>query len=292
MLAEALAAHGDAAQLRMFLDGANHERPELLRVLVRAARVLPSLELVPRLIATLQHRDVRADARQAILAAGPASLEMLEAALLRGDGPVAVRRQLPATIGLFASAEALAILARRLQPEPDGAVRFNILRQVCRLRTAQPDLPLDEEPLRAFASDTVTRAFELIGWRLAVRALPASPGYDILVELLREKELHAMERLFLALETLHPEEDLRAVYSAIVSPDSGRREASLEVLGEVLEGELRERILALVDDLPDEERLRRVHHPVPRIAAALAAMRTDHGFVLPAMAAFVTEEPA
>src|SRR5262249_9689587 len=159
--------------------------------------------------------------------------------------------------------------------EEDGAVRFRILRGLGHMRARAPELPLDPAALRVLAEKTLARAFLLIAWRLAL----GDEG-SLLATLLRGKEGHAVGRLFRALGLLQPREDRGALDVARRGGDRAGREASLEILANVLAPPLRERVLALVDDLPDVERLRRVGAGVPSLEAALAAMQVDRSVAL------------
>ena len=82
--------------------------------------------------------------------------------------PHELRRHLPRTISRFPAAEAAPALLGRLLDEPDGMVRYKILRGLGRLAAENPDVRLD--PARARArrrARTLEAAFRLV--RLAPR---------------------------------------------------------------------------------------------------------------------------
>src|SRR5262249_44528584 len=190
-------------------------------------------------------------------------------------------------IAQFHTPRAAAILSRRLPVEEDGAVRFRILRGLGHMRAWAPELPLDPGALRVLAERILARAFLLIAWRLAL-----GDETSLLATLLRGKEGPAVGRLFRALGLLQPGEDLRAMHAALRGGDRARREASLEILANVLAPPLRARVLALVDDIPDAERLRRVGAGVPSLEVALAAMQVDHSVALRVVSAKLVESRA
>lgn len=283
-LARAIADLGDPALLLRFVDAAGAEEPALLSELARAVQAAPSVELMPRLIAMLAHRDARAQAQQAIKAVGPPALSALAEALSNASTPLGVRRHLPGTIQLVGTAEAAAILTKQLAVEQDGSTRFKIVRALGRMRAVDPDLALDEAPLHSYARSSADRILELIAWRLA---LPEGAERELLVTLLREKERHSLERLFRILGLLYPREEIHAVYRSLRRGDQRRRDAAAEVLAQVLDRDLRATVQLLVDELEDLERLRRAGRPVVEHADALAAMAADHSFALPVVVAYL-----
>jgi hypothetical protein len=83
-----------------------------------------------------------------------------------------------------------------------------------------------------------------------------TPGYDLLHDLLRDKELNARGRLFRLLALLHPTEDFGQIYRGLgISKE--QRATSLELIESILREPLRSAVLGLVDDGADEQRLMR-----------------------------------
>ena len=82
----------------------------------------------------LAEREVRVEARKALLAIGAPALAFLKAALDDANTPLAVRRHVPRSISQFSPELAAPLLLERLLSEHDGSVRFKILRGLGRLR--------------------------------------------------------------------------------------------------------------------------------------------------------------
>lgn len=229
----------------------------------RAMKAMPSERFFPALIAMLPQREVRTAVREALVAMGGAGLARLEVALEDLTLPAAVRRQLPRAIREFDPARVAAVLARRLPDEPDGAVRFKILRALGRLRADNPDAPFDARSLAKPTDETLSVIFQLIDWRLRLEegasaiAARRTPVHDLLVKLLRHKEEHALERLFRLIGLQHPGEDFRSIHRGVTNADPKARASSRELLENLLAPRLRGPVLALVDDAPDRERLGR-----------------------------------
>jgi HEAT repeat protein len=250
---------------------------------------------LPALLPLLTQRLTREAARQAFLAYGPAGLLFLDEALQDPSLPQELRRHLPRTLSLFEPAAAARVLERRLLPEEDGMVRFKILRALNRLGQ-YPEVELDPRILEQAMSGTLQAALRLLHWRLVLErgvvedARRRTPGHELLKSLLADKEAHATERLFRLLSLLHRKEDMKGIYRGLANSNAKVRAGSRELLENLLEPPLRAGVLALVDDAPLEERLRRAAPVYPASAlgyeALLALMLEQSGESLRSVGAY------
>jgi hypothetical protein len=228
----------------------------------RAMGAVRSPRFLPALLGFLGRREVRAEARAAFLAYEEEGLAFLDETLGDHDLPVELRRHLPRTIALFAPAAAAAVLARHVLGEPSGAVRYRVLRGMNRL-SASPEVQFDPALVRRATDVTMAGVFRLLHWRSVLErgaeARPgrSTPGHELLVQLLRDKEEQAIERLFRLLGLQHRGEDFKGIYRGLHSSDPRARASSRELLENVLEPGLRGPVLAVVDDAGDAARLAR-----------------------------------
>ena len=141
-------------------------------------------------------------------------------------------------------------------------MRFRILRGMNRL-AASPEVAFDAEVLRQGADATLEGVFRLVHWRSVLERgakevqSRATPGHGLLVQLLRDKEEQAVERLFRLLALEHRGEDFKGIYRGLRSPDARARGNSRELLENVLRTPRRAAVLAVVDEGGDEARLAR-----------------------------------
>lgn len=237
--------------------------PAVLVEVARAVGALRSERFLPVLMQLLVPHEVRGAAREALLQFGAQGLSFLGAALAGEGVPHEVRRHLPRSISRFPAEAAAPILLGRLLDEPDGMVRFRILRGLGRLVADNPELALDRETLRRATERTLEVAFRLVHWRAVLLqgaledARRATGGHELLVALLQDKERHTIERLFRLLALSIRGEDLEDVHRGLSNSSPKLRASSLELLEHVLPPSLREPVLALVDDSPDAVRVAR-----------------------------------
>lgn len=269
-LARAIAHRPSPALEDVLLALASSEDPEVLVDVSRAAGALRSARLLPGLLGLLERREVRAPARAALLAFGDEGLAFLEAALADASLPGEIRRHVPRTISRFEPERAGRVLLARLPDEPDGLVRFKILRGLGRIVADSPAVELDRSLLRRAAERTLEAAFRLVRWRTVLEAgaredpRRATRVHALLAALLRDKERHATERLFRLLALDLRGEDLEDVHRGLENADPRLRASSRELLEHLLRPALRGPVLALVDEAPDLARLARAGSFAPR----------------------------
>lgn len=274
---QAIVEHGSAGERAALADAMRaHPQPQWTPIVAalartddatvqiscaRAAAAQRSEALVPVLTDMLGDRATRDAAREAILACdGGNAVAHLAQRLSSPETPLPVRRHIPGTLAVFGTEEAARTLVLGLTEPDDGMTRFRALRALGRLRAAFPDVPLDHHALREAASAGIARIHQLLAWRLVVKSTAAtSPdSAELLVALLREKQAYALERVFRLLDLREPRESYELLYLGLRRDDPKARAASREVLAHVVDSELREPLLALIDDVTDEERLHRL----------------------------------
>ena len=226
-----------------------------------AMQAMGDRDFMPALLPLLSPHEVREAARSALVSLGPPALEFLDHALADETLPHEIRRHLPRTISRFPAEDAAPLLLQRLVTEKDGMVRFKILRGLGRLVTGRPDVPLDERTLREATARTLEAAFRLLDWRLTLERgaheapARATPGHDLLVSLLRDKEVHTRERVFRLLDLRLRGQDLERIYRGLSSADPKVQASGRVLLEALLQSPVREAVLALVNDVPDRLRI-------------------------------------
>ena len=227
---------------------------EARRELLRGARALrkPPPEVVPLFLPLLGEPALRSGARDALVASGAPALAEMARLLLAPDTPFQLARELPATLARFPPESAARPLLQRLLQQRGGLDRFRSLRALNQLRRANPRLPLDARALESaleleLASVFRNRALRLTGERLGIGGESGNAAGRLLLDLLRDRERRATERVFRVLDLLHPGSGLEQVYLGTRSDQVRRREAAREVLVELLGPRWREPVLALLE---------------------------------------------
>lgn len=283
-LVEAIERQPAPAFERVLLRLARSRDERLAVHLARAMAKLRSAAFLPTLVAWLSVREVREAARSALSELGQQALAALDAALQDPRTEARVRQHIPRTISVFPPEQAVAVLQRQLAVERDGRVRFKILRGLGRIASDHPEIALHDGLVREAAARTVEAAVQALRFRVGLEKgaerveARATPAHRLLVMLLRDKEAHRIERFFRLLQLRLRGEDVRSIHRGLLNADRRVRAASRELLENLLEEPLRGTLIALVDDLPPEERLARI------ITARVPARHDDYAGLLAQMA--------
>ncbi|MDH3419186.1 MAG: hypothetical protein OEQ25_10195 [Gammaproteobacteria bacterium] len=236
---------------------ATSENEDVQLAAVRAMRAHIDPANIPVLIGLLTNRALRTAVRNTLVGIGPRALAGVADALADTDLPHAIRRHLPHAIAAFGTPQASRVLLQRLLEEPDGMIRFKLLRGLGRLRRINPQLPLDSRDLEKSIDQNIGAGFRFMRWRLALERVPSelppalAEHHQTLLELLRDKQAHTVERVFRLLNLQANDEEFLRIYRGLQSPRREAQAGSRELLEHMIETPLRRSILALVDDLYD-----------------------------------------
>lgn len=270
-LARAIRSSPGAAYEGVLLTLAESPHPEVREAVVLAMGEILSFAFLPSLLRMLRERNTRDAARKTLVQLGNQSLPELEKALADAGLDRRIRRQLPRVIGDLATPAAARVLLGRLLEEEEGGVRYRILRSLGRMRRGHPELELDRAVLEAEVKNTLGHIFWVLDAGIRLRdgvrsdARRATAVQELIRSLLAHKKDLAVERLFRLLGLLNPSEDLRTMYRGLRSRNRSLQSSSQELLENLLVSPLRDAVLAVVDDVPDEVRLRRAgpYYQVP-----------------------------
>jgi ATP/ADP translocase/HEAT repeat protein len=257
-IAGALADDPSDDQLDLLLELATLRDLEVRNAVCRAFAELADPRAASALLPMLEQRAVRDAARAALVAIGDPALELLDHALDDRSWPARVRQHIPRTISRFAPDAAAAVMVDHLVREPDGVVRFKLLRGLGRLRSENPEIALDPAPLERRVSENLTKAYRSLHWRGVLEAsdeLVQNDTLALLIALLADKEWHAVERITRLIGLLHPHEDLEEIHRGLSSSEPRTQSSSRELLSDLAPPRARDSLLALVDDLPAADRL-------------------------------------
>ncbi len=224
---------------------------------------------IPILISRLHDRRLKHEARTALVGYGETVVPALQHFMNDDQEEIWVRRALPKTIARIGGQAALTSLTESLSA-PDPFLRRKVIEALGFLRSHDGDV----RPYRA--SIEAQLVFECRGHLRALIDLSAlaehrsngGNGHAATGGAERGGEPHLLERLlgdrmddhtsnvFRLLGQIHPQRDTLAAYQGLLSDRPDRRAHALEYLDNVLDGEVRPAVFAVIDDLPVRDRLR------------------------------------
>ncbi|HET9886726.1 MAG TPA: hypothetical protein VFR10_04375, partial [bacterium] len=240
---------------------ANTRDPRICREVAQAMAASPQSAFIPALLPMLQWRESREEARRALVAIGPSSLEALTPALQDPKTPLRVRRHLPRTISRFDPQHAANLLLAHLPIEQDSVVIYKILRALGRLRTNHPGIRLDIGVVDRVIEENLGVAFQALECRVALGRIAGAnarfrtQGFALLHELLLTEHQDAIERIFRLMQMKYPREDFSRMYRALRSERPAARASARELLTHTIRPPEKEAVLGLLEEVPDETKL-------------------------------------
>jgi ATP:ADP antiporter, AAA family len=211
---------------------------------------------VPPLVSLMRNRLLKRAAREVLVSFGDEVVDVLAYFLRDPDEDIWVRRHVPSTLGLIPTQRSLDVLVSALD-DPDGFIRFKAGTAIERLRRAAPSLALDRTAIERHIVRETTRAFNAVTLHHNLFVLHALDSTSLLARALTEKRERSVQRIFRLLGLIHAADDITAVRTALAGADSRLRSDAAEYLDNLLTGDMGRRVMLLVEDMPDEERIRR-----------------------------------
>ena len=273
--ARALAGIEDPRFRTLLATLLHDHRVDVVLEAIRSARARGASDglFLPGLLSSLGHRNLKHAARETLVAFGETGIPALRYALENPHEHVWVRRHIPATLALLPHQAAMDALVGSLET-PDGFLRYKVIAAIERLRRHHPALVVPHPVIEALLIKESRRYCNVLTLgnnlfkhapapedarlerardverRDPDRAALLAPHDTLLERALRELLERTLDRIYRLLGILHEVGDVAAARHAIECGDTRRRARALEYLDNVLPGNVRKRILPLIDETP------------------------------------------
>jgi ATP:ADP antiporter, AAA family len=211
---------------------------------------------VPTLVALLRNRRLKARARQVLVSYGEPVVTVLAHFMRDAEEDIWVRRHIPATLALLPSQQSVDVLAAALT-EPDGFLRYKVIAALDRLRRSPSPLAFPREAIDALALREGRRYFNYLTLSHNLfREKSVEPG-SLLALALQQKMARTQDRVYRLLALIYPWKDIAAAEWTMHHGDPRSRASASEYLDNILTGQLRKYLMPILEELPQEEKVRR-----------------------------------
>ena len=250
--------HVGGANCRHLLIPLLHDKDAVVSVeAMRSVRALGSADnlFAPTLISLLGNRLLKSEARETLVGYGESVVPALGYFLEDPNENIWVRRHIPATVARVPCQASMDILIDALA-ESDGFLRYKVLAAVGKLSRGHPDLRYDSEKVEA---RVLVEGVGYFDWLTVYHSLFVRAGLpvdSVLATSLNQKLVRGVDRVYRLLALLHPWKDIAAARWAIDHGDARSKASAFEYLDNILEGQLRSRLMPVLEELPMEEKLR------------------------------------
>jgi len=211
---------------------------------------------LPALITLLRNRVLKGRARAVIVSYGEPALDALNFFMCDEGEDIWIRRHIPATIGQIPSQRSVDVLVACLKQQ-DGFLRYKTVAALERLRRGQATFTFPREPIEALIVSEGNRYFTYLSLHFNLFGKQALQTDSLLADALTQKMARTKDRIYRLLALIYPWKDIAAAEWTLQHGDSRSRASASEYLDNVLGGNLRKRIMPLLEDLPAAEKVRR-----------------------------------
>ncbi|HEX2455466.1 MAG TPA: Npt1/Npt2 family nucleotide transporter [Vicinamibacterales bacterium] len=213
---------------------------------------------VPTLVALLRNRRLKGRARLALAGYGEPIVDTLAHFMREPDEDIWVRRHIPATLALIPSQKTVDVLVAALQ-ERDGFLRYKVITALERLRRDHDNLTFPKETIEALTVSESRQYFNYLSLSDNLFGKKQLDQGSLLGDALRQKMARSKNRIYLLLSLLYPWRDVAAARWTLERGDTRSRASASEYLDNILSGQLRKRIMPVLEDLPIDEKVRRAN---------------------------------
>lgn len=211
---------------------------------------------VPPLVSLLRNRRLKAAARAVLVGYGEAVVAPLAYFMRDEEEDVWIRRHVPSTLALLPFPASVDALTAALDSK-DGFLRYKATMALVRLRRDHKDLAIDADVVTRHIVAEAGRAFNALTLHHNLFAAGGLDATCLLARALNEKYARALNRAFNLLSLIHPPSDIAAVRHTINDSDVKVRSRAIEYLDNLLQGDVRKRVMLLLDEMPADERIRK-----------------------------------
>jgi AAA family ATP:ADP antiporter len=224
---------------------------------------------VPTLISLLQTRQVRHEARQALVAFGEQVVPALVHFMNAPDEPIWVRRALPKAVAAIGTPAAVHALLDGLEKGHDAFHRRKLIESLGSVRDVGGVLKKERSRVHKQIAREARRylrqlvSLEGLGLEGKGQVRGASIVWDgeieptLLDRLVEERTADNLHNLFGLLAALHGGAEIWPAYRSLLSPDTMERAHALEFLENTLDGAVKRDVFEVIDDALLGEKLRR-----------------------------------
>ena len=211
---------------------------------------------VPTLIGLLRHRRLKGNARKVLVGYGEPVVDALAHFMHDPEEDVWVRRHIPATLALIPCQKTVDVLTAALA-DRDGFLRYKAVSALERLRRSDSALTFPRPPVEKLAIDEGREFFNYLSLHYNIFGQNKLPAGSTLALALEQKLARIKDRIYRLLTLVYPWRDIAAAQWTLAHGDARSRASASEYLDNIIGGELRKRIMPVIEEMPTEEKVRR-----------------------------------
>jgi AAA family ATP:ADP antiporter len=230
----------------------------VIHAAMAAAGVRKYPGVVRDIILRLGCKATKAGAREALIEYGEIALKELRVALCDSRVPRDIRLNVPRTLSKIHSQSAMNALLSGLLEE-DASIRFKAVLALEEMVRRFADLKVDREIIEsAIMSDALLyyRRFVIFIALFGHQEESSGHGESLLCFALTDSMQRVKERVMWLLSLVYPAKDIRRCWAGLNSGEPNKRADAIELLDNLLTGDVKRYVFPLFSDAPQAQRFR------------------------------------
>ncbi|HEY6999644.1 MAG TPA: Npt1/Npt2 family nucleotide transporter [Candidatus Binatia bacterium] len=244
----------------LYLSRLINEDPShhVIREAMMAAGKTKYVEVIGDIVFRLGEKETKACAQEALIEYGEAAVKRLRDALFDSRVSREIRFNIPRTLGKIHSQSAMNALFGALLEE-DRSIRFQAILALEQMTRRFADLKVDREIVESAIVSDVTlysQRFAIFYVLFANSDERAIEEKSLLNHALRDSMERVRERVMWLLSLIYPARDIRSIWAALNSADPIKQAHAVELLDNLLTGEIKRYSFPLYGDALDPTRFK------------------------------------
>jgi ATP:ADP antiporter, AAA family len=232
--------------------------PEVANEAMESVQAIGTTDFVflPTLVSLLRNRALKGRARQVLVSYGEPAVNALAYFMRDPNEDIWIRRHVPGTLALITSQSSVDALTAALE-DGDGFLRYKAIAALDRLRRTDAPLTFAKEKIEALTIREGNQFFNCLSLHDNLfKAKQLAPDSLLSIALTQKME-RIRDRIYRLLALIYPWRDIAAAEWTMRHGESRTRASASEYLDNILTGQLRKRIMPILEDLPRDEKVRR-----------------------------------
>jgi ATP/ADP translocase/HEAT repeat protein len=230
----------------------------VIRAAMAAAGKRRYTEVIREIILRLGSSTTKVAAREALIEYGEIAVKQLRTVLFDSRVPRDIRLNIPRTLSKIHAQSAMNTLLGGLLEE-DRSIRFKVVLALEEMGRHFPDLKVDREIIEnAIISDVrlYSQRFAVFSVLFASGEEPTVVTDSLLSQALTDSMERVKERVMWLLYLVYPAKDIRRFWAGLNSGEPNKRAHAIELLDNLLTGDIKQHVFPLFSDTPQAQRFR------------------------------------
>lgn len=259
LAAELIAATGSEESVPLLIELLNDTHTGVVNAAMKAAAELKKTELLPFIFDNLYKNKFKDVAIEALVNFGDAAIHKLDSIFYNSEQNLDIKMDIVNIFGKVGGAEAKELLWKKVDfPDKKVVAQVFIALSHCGFRAGEEHVQRIKQVIEDDISEIV--------WNLkAMEQFRQSDGFEEILASLKEENDHIYFHIYMLLSMIYDQKSIELVKENIETKTTEGISYAVELLDVFLTEDLKQKIIPILDDIQDIDRIRRLQMFYPSI---------------------------